>query len=153
RTIAEAGLRTKKGRGRGAASVTTRDAAHLLIAIFGSAQVKDSVDAVRRYGRTRLHVPTSSKGGFGGLGIVEFGKLKRDHSFVDVLDALIGALAYGAFGQTLVAEAKRYKARPVALAPLIEVAALTPGTAGDLRIAGIERKTVSLRYVLPSPWD
>src|SRR5690242_13699463 len=71
RAIAEAGQRTKAARGRGAAKVTPRDAAHLLTAILGSALVKDSVQSLERYRETRPQPETSSGKGFADLGIDE----------------------------------------------------------------------------------
>lgn len=60
RLVAE-GLRSKAGHGRGSAQVTVRDAAHLLTAVLGSAQVKDSAATVRRYTETRPEGEASTK--------------------------------------------------------------------------------------------
>lgn len=49
RNLAEAGLRSKGGRGRSAAQMTPEDAANLLIAVAGSSLVKDTVVTVREY--------------------------------------------------------------------------------------------------------
>lgn len=51
RNLADAGLRTIAGRGRAAARVTALDAAHLLIAVAGSRNVKDSSLVVAELGR------------------------------------------------------------------------------------------------------
>jgi hypothetical protein len=50
RNLREAGLLSKAKRGRGAAEVEPTDAANMLIAVAGSAYVKDSVSAVEKYG-------------------------------------------------------------------------------------------------------
>src|ERR1700681_1079470 len=49
RNLREAGLMSKAKRGRGAAEVRPTDAANMLIAVAGSAYVKDSVSAVEKY--------------------------------------------------------------------------------------------------------
>jgi hypothetical protein len=137
RNLVMAGLRTKGGRGRSAAKVTARDAAHLLTAILASAQVKDSVHSVRRYSDTRPHVQTPSGSGFNRMGIKELSDLPAKHSFVDALEALIKAAANGSL----------QKGREPGRGPLIEVAALTPRTVGDIRIAGIKKGiAASIRY-------
>lgn len=128
RNLLGAGLRSKKGRGRGAPSVTARDLAHLLTAILGSAQVKDSADTVRRYSNTHPHAPRSSAGLYGKLGIAELAALPRRHSFIDALEALIVAASAGSLARKL-----------------IEVAALNPGTSGDIRLAGTGR-AASIHY-------
>lgn len=51
RNLADAGLRTIAGRGRAAARITYLDAAHLLIAVAGSRNVKDSATVVQDLGR------------------------------------------------------------------------------------------------------
>ena len=52
--VFQSGMRSKSGRGRGAAKVTAQDAAYLLIAILGSpiagASVKEAANTCRRYG-------------------------------------------------------------------------------------------------------
>jgi hypothetical protein len=50
RNLREAGLMSKAKRGRGAAEIGPADAANLLVAVAGSAYVKDSVSAVQKYG-------------------------------------------------------------------------------------------------------
>lgn len=49
RNLLNAGLRTEGQRGRGKSAVTYQDAAHLLIAVAGSRNVKDSVKTVQEY--------------------------------------------------------------------------------------------------------
>lgn len=154
RNLASAGLRTKGGRGWAAAKVGARDAAHLLTAVLGSGQVKDSVAAVRRYGKARPQRQSSTKKLFKEIGIKELAALPSDHSFIDALEVLIQSAATGSLAQWLAAEAKGTRGRPIDVAPLIEVAALTPGTVGDIRIAGVKSGlTGSVRYTVPSPWD
>jgi hypothetical protein len=50
RNLREAGLISKAKRGRGAAEVGPTDAANMLIAVAGSAYVKESVGTVEKYG-------------------------------------------------------------------------------------------------------
>src|SRR4051794_19839011 len=49
RNLAEAGFRSKGGRGTSAATMTSRDAAAILIAVAGSAAVKDSLETFHTY--------------------------------------------------------------------------------------------------------
>ncbi len=49
RNLSLAGLRTVAGRGRAAAQMTAADAVHMMIAVAGSRNVKDSAETVRRY--------------------------------------------------------------------------------------------------------
>lgn len=138
RNLVIEGLRSKGGRGRSAAKVTERDAAHLLTALLASAQVQDSVTSVGRYGKTRALRQSSGTDGYKRSGIKPLAQLPADHSFIDALEALITAAAIGSLPKEAV----------------IEVAALTPGTIGDIRIAGLgDKPTVHMRYADPSPWD
>jgi len=154
RNLVVAGLRSKHGRGRGAAQVTARDAANLLTAILASGQVKDSVQSVARYGETRPLRRASSKALFRDIGIAELAALPGSHSFIDALEGMLRAAATGSLAKFLDAEAKTVRGRCLDVAPLIEVAAGTPGTVGDIRIAGVKSGvTAAVRYALPNPWD
>jgi len=154
RYIRNEGLRSRKGRGRGAPHVTARDAAHLVTAVIGTGEVKDAAHAVRRYSETRPQQRVSGKKLYGALGISELAALPAEHSFVDALEALIVSAATGSLAAWLAAEAKSVRGRKIDVAPLINIAALTPGTVGDIRIAGLAPGvTAAVRYVLPSPWD
>jgi len=139
RTLRTAGLRAKSGRGRGATAVTLRDAAHLLTSILGSDAVKDAAEAVIRYDATRPQQPGSGATLYRETGIAELEALPHEHSFVDAVEALITSAANGALAE--VSEA----------APLIDIAALSPGTVGDIRIAGLPSGiTVNVRYLTPA---
>jgi DNA-binding Xre family transcriptional regulator len=154
RNLVVAGLRSKAGRGRGSAHVNARDAAHLLTAILASAQVRDSVPSVERYRETRPRRNASTKKLFAQIGITELASLPAEHSFVDALEAMLGSAATGSLAAWLAQEAKGTRGRKIGVAPLIEVAAHTPGTLGDIRIAGVKSgATASVRYALPDPWD
>jgi hypothetical protein len=138
RYLVTAGFRTKGARGVNAPDVTERDAAHLLTAILAGAEVKETVRSIKRYQKTRPVRATSGPGGFKKCGIQELVRLPAHHSFLDALEALLSAAANGSLSKDA----------------LIEVAALTPGTIGDIRIAGLGSKpTVHVRYGEPSPWD
>jgi hypothetical protein len=107
RNLAIAGLRTMGGRGRSAAKVTARDAAHVLTSVLGSHRVKDAVDTVRRYLQTQehhahwhQHYPDKLQGMgkanvWEDYGIPELAALPREHSFIDALTALITLAAEG----------------------------------------------------------
>jgi hypothetical protein len=152
RQLADAGLRTKGGRGRHVAQVSARDAAHLLTAILGGGQVKDSVSTVQRYSETEPHTFTSSRGGFKALGVPDLANLPQRHSFVDALEVLILAIVRGA--PALVARREPKRIGKVLLAePMIEVAALTPGTVGELRFGAVHGRSAHVRYALPNPFS
>ena len=151
------GFRSKSGRGSGAARVTPRDAAHLLVAILGSAQVKDAVRTVERYGEAQPDPSTSSERLFRDLGLSELTALPANHNFIDAVEALIVSASTGSLSMHLAEEAKQARGQKLAVAPMIEVAAHTPGTLGSIRVAGIKtgRKvtTAEVRYALPGPWS
>jgi hypothetical protein len=64
---------------------------------------------------------------------------------VDALEALIIAAQAGSLAR---------RSKKAAAAPLIEVAALTPGTSGDIRIAGLPKGvTVAVNYAPSGPLD
>ncbi|MDL2409948.1 hypothetical protein PY650_30900 [Rhizobium calliandrae] len=79
RNLSVAELRTTGGRGLAVAKVTFEDAANLLIAVAGSRNVKDSVKTVREYRELVSSQP------------LDFGDVRRGHTFGDALSALIEA--------------------------------------------------------------
>lgn len=107
RNLVIAGLRSKSGRGRSAAKVTTRDAAHLLTSVLGSHRVRDGVETVRRYLQTQehhahwhQHYPDKLQGmGKANVweeyGIPEMAALPRNHTFIDALTTLITLASEG----------------------------------------------------------
>lgn len=130
RNLVAADLRSKHGRGRGAARVTARDAANLLTAILGSPQVRDSADTVRRYSRT---APLRSRETGGRGTFAKLTGLAAEHSFVDALEALFELAATAA-----------------SLPPSIDIGAVNPGTMGDIRLSGLaEGGVMQVRYALP----
>jgi hypothetical protein len=153
RNLVTEGLRRKGGRGLSAAKVTARDAAHLLTAVLGSGQVKDSASSVRRYSETRPLESASSDAGFAKIGIAELANLPAEHSFVDAMEALIASAASGSLTQAMLDVPAGSRPMKSDATPLIQVAALTPGTVGDIRVAGTRGgMSASVRYALPSPW-
>ena len=107
RNLLIAGLRTKGGRGRSAAKVTARDAAHLLTSVLGSHRVRDGVETVRRYLQTQehhahwhQHYPDKLQGMgkanvWENYDIAELTALPPDHTFIDALTVLIELSAAG----------------------------------------------------------
>lgn len=152
RYLADAGLRTKGGRGKSAVQVTARDAAHLLVAILGGGQVKDAVATVQRYAQTVPHSETSSKRGFKPLRFDELASLPDSHSFIDALEAIITAATNGSLRAAAQSQQKG-RAEPAAKAPLIELAALTPGTVGNVRVSDGHGKSAEIRYALLNPFS
>ncbi|TCK31226.1 hypothetical protein EV667_1332 [Ancylobacter aquaticus] len=92
RNLAKAGLRTVGGRGTGAAQMTSRDAAHLLIAAASDAPVKDSVEVVLRHQACRRVPLGSIADAFPSSHLID---LPEDHSFVDFLEAIIQSYVKG----------------------------------------------------------
>lgn len=100
RNLVIAGLRTKGGRGTSAAKVTARDAAHLITAIMGSEQVKDSANTVLRYTDTVEHASFFAKAHpeeyaeqarakYAAFKLPALDALVDGHSFIDALTTLI----------------------------------------------------------------
>ncbi|HVT26637.1 MAG TPA: hypothetical protein VHE81_01335 [Lacipirellulaceae bacterium] len=153
RKLVEAGLRSKHGRGRGAAHVTSRDAAHLLTSILGSMQVKDAVATVRRYSATRPEGGTAAQKRYAELGLAELAALPSDHSLVDALEALIIATVSGSLHQRRPETGWARSSTPT-VAPDVEVWALAPGTVAEIRISGLKPEMIAIvRYGRPTPWD
>lgn len=154
RVLATEGLRAKSGRGWAAARLQPTDAANLITAVLGSGFVKDAALTVQRYSDTRPQAEQSSDDLFGQSGVSELAALPVDHSFVAALEALIASAVSGSLAAWIEAETKGTGAATIDVAPIIEIAATTPGTLGDIRIAGVRPgRTAQVRYVLPSPWD
>lgn len=150
RCLSEAGLRSKHGRGRGASTVTARDAAHLLTAVLASPLVKDSVHSVERYAATCAR-RSEVGGGFANLGIAELAALTERSSFVDGLEALFAAVASGSLRAALGLPRQDADRLLIEVAPLISVMATTPATIGEIRLGGVKRKTAAELYALPEP--
>lgn len=125
RELSTRGLRSKSGRGRSAAKITSRDAANLLASILGTAQIKGAAEVVAELAMVRAHRARSTEGLFRGSNIAELAALPARHSFLDALEALIEAFAYGSLG-------KDSNASP----PAIEVSALMDGAAAELSLSG-----------------
>jgi hypothetical protein len=85
RNLREAGLLSKTGRGVTAAQMSTRDAAHLLIATAASLNVKDSADTVSIFSKTESRYATPWFARDAGL--------DSDHGFTDALVALLDLVA------------------------------------------------------------
>ena len=99
RNLFSAGLRTKGGRGRSAATVTALDAARLLTAVLGSEQVKDAAETALRYSDTVEHhnrffkkppkLPEKHVATYEPVKLLAFDALSGEHSFIDALETLI----------------------------------------------------------------
>jgi hypothetical protein len=111
RNLADAGLRTKGGRGRSAAKMTALDVANLLVAVAGSSMVKNTVQTVEDYSglpsrggemSVRKDAHSFSINGnppsiwdLSAFPIQALQKLPAEHSFRDAIVALIEAAADG----------------------------------------------------------
>lgn len=141
RRLFVAGLRTKGGRGPSAAKVTPRDAAHLLLSVIAADRVMDTERAVKRYAETIVH-DDASTGSVRDIGVPEITALAHEHTFIDLIEALIAAAAAG----TLHAALGRYYDDPRGIlarqklpGPEFELSAETPNTVGRLRVFGDRR--------------
>ncbi len=154
RHLRTAGLRSTGGRGRSAARVGARDAAVLLVSVLAGGDIVDTADTIRRYMMTRPQGQRSTARLLRATGISELSSLPADHSFVDAVEMLIAAVATGTLAASLRPTATRARKERRASVPLIEIAAVMPGTVGEIRVAGLpDGAVVNLRYALPSPWD
>ncbi len=111
RALMEAGIRTKTKRGRGAADMTARDAANLLISVLASPiagpNVKGSVDRWRQYaelrsdgGWLRTEAGTEeldSRWHLPGCEIGHLSALPAGHTASEALSAIIASIADGSF--------------------------------------------------------
>jgi hypothetical protein len=101
RNLREAGLIAKAKRGRGAAEVGPDDASNLIIALAGSAYVKDSVMAVDKIGSltpdpasfTILGERNLERRFYGSPGL----ELRRAHSFADAVQETLRLLCSDRF--------------------------------------------------------
>ncbi|MBU2993942.1 hypothetical protein Q4555_11070 [Octadecabacter sp. 1_MG-2023] len=111
RSLSEAGLRKKVGRGSSAAMMDSHDAANLLIAIASGGPAKSAAESFKKYsvltsrvqrnsvrhGRSMVTVfdyrePATAA----GMGLPAINNLSLDHSLVDMIDALIFSAQSGA---------------------------------------------------------
>jgi hypothetical protein len=99
RVLAENGLRTKAGRGRSAAQVTSTDAANLLIAIAGAPPsglpAKDAVRICKNFSSLSHIEGNWQATNLSKLGLTKLARLPDAHSFGSALSALIGSVRKG----------------------------------------------------------
>lgn len=117
RNLADAGLRTKGGRGRSAAKMSATDVANLLVAVAGSSMVKNAVQTVEDYSglpsrgdevsiRNDARSDSNdgnppSSWGLSAFPIPALQKLPASHSFRDAIVALIEAAADGSLREAV----------------------------------------------------
>lgn len=117
RNLADAGLRTKGGRGRSAAKMTAADAANLLMAVAGSSMVKNAVQTVQDYSvlpsrggeisiRKDAHSFSNNGNPPSSWDLADFPipalqALPPDHTFRDALVGLIDAAADGSLREAV----------------------------------------------------
>jgi hypothetical protein len=99
RVLSEHGLRSKGGRGRSAAKVSSRDAANLLIAVLASPvsglSMKDAVRACKVYASLPSLRKASWPENFTQFELPTLAELPKNHSLGDALSELIDAAANG----------------------------------------------------------
>jgi hypothetical protein len=109
RSLAENGLRSKKGRGRSAATVTARDAANLLIAAVATPvsgwSMKEAARACKSYASLPSRTGAAGERELSQTSWPALLNLPRRHSFGDALAALIETAGrYDGFNPTKPAE-------------------------------------------------
>jgi hypothetical protein len=95
RQLSEKGLRSKGGRGSSAATVTSHDAANLLIAILAGPTVKEAARTCEMYGSLKANGKGSFANRFPQFGLRSLAELPKRHSFQEALSTLIDAAARG----------------------------------------------------------
>lgn len=96
RNLKEAGLRVVSQRGRGAGSMGSRDAAHLLLAAAGATHPKDSIAPVMRQGRMISRAGTWK---LPFLTVPEMEALSPDHTLAEAVAALIDSGVSGSLAR------------------------------------------------------
>ena len=150
RNLVVAGLRSKSGRGTSAARMVPRDAAHLLVAVLGSDQVKNSAQTVRRYSETRIYKAMS--GGYQQSAVAGLINLPPNHSFVDALESLIAAATDGSLQYAMSEDIEEIAGEKLGFLPIIEIIIQSPHPIAELWIRGTEMDGHG-HYALPDPWD
>ena len=92
RALSEAGYRTKSGRGRSAAQVTSRDASLLLITTLNGGPVKDCLSAVEKFSATTIRYALDASDTWSQRSFGRMAELPRDHNFIDAVATLIDCL-------------------------------------------------------------
>lgn len=95
RELAAQGLRTKGGRGRSAAKMTSGDVCNLLIAAASGGLVKDAADTVRSY--SCLPCTEVRKWSLQGFPLPTVQALPEDHTFGQALQAFLDAAVANEF--------------------------------------------------------
>jgi hypothetical protein len=97
RVLAENGLRTKRGRGRSAAEVTSRDAAYLLIALAASQSANEGPSTCKKFSSLKWlsEVDDDSREGLSKIGVKALANLPDGHCFGAALSALIDSAGTG----------------------------------------------------------
>jgi hypothetical protein len=76
---------------------------------------------------------------FARIGVEELAALPRQHSFVDALESLLIAASSGSLAKSLATKATKLGTGKNAVAPIIEVVVLTPGSSANIRITGVRK--------------
>ncbi len=100
RNLADAGLRTVGGRGRGGAQMTAADAAAELLVCVASPSVKDTVKVYNRYKSLLPHDPLRADELYATLPEVS-AVLMRKHTFIDLLTAFVESAISGTLREHL----------------------------------------------------
>lgn len=134
--LRDAGLRSKSGRGSGAAKVNARDAATLLVAILASPEIKSSALTVRAYASTHALWEAAGIADYRQTGLCRLTALPVRHSFVDLCEALV------------LQACDHLEDETIPFADLVQVTGYSTGTLGEVRLAGLaNRRAVTVRYM------
>lgn len=142
RFLSEAGLRSKSGRGRGAAKVTVDDAANLLIALTGSPLPKDAVENVENYAGLPLSDLRSDHRRaetwlLPSFPVTHLQALKPNHTFHDAVSAFIRAASDGSLSAAIAAiPPLGVEGHDVSRRPILDISLYGPAPSAAIRLSG-----------------
>jgi hypothetical protein len=147
RVLSENGLRSKSGRGKSAAQVTSRDAANLLMALAASPlfglSAKDAVTNCEAYA-SMFTQPVSQAWSkhFASFGLPTLSNLPEKHSFGEALSTLIDAAGRGENFKTPESEKKRYS-----MSTSFEIQFIGPGPSAQILADGAKEFGLLARLI------
>ena len=101
RNLVMAGLRTKGGRGRSAAKITSQDVSALLIAVAASSIVKDSAKIWHDYVGLPINDTESVAGLMTDIPLSALSLLDNEHTFGQILTALVDSAGDGSMQELI----------------------------------------------------
>jgi hypothetical protein len=139
RVLREAGLLSKKGRGRGAAHATSRDGARLLIALLVTPSPSQAAECVKDFGALVCSDGVAYEGSAFTPEIAY--ELPKRHTFEQMVASIIDGFSHERFAKCIEQEIGRQK-NPLLRAP----PRITVGVLDTAMAAGIEIGSNHFRY-------